>query len=49
MNRLLQLKNRYSLDGKIDVFNSLVTDLQKANKEWHRMNCSDERSSDGHV
>ena len=28
MNRLLQLKNRYS----VDVFNSLVTDLQNANK-----------------
>ena len=41
MNRLLRSKNRYSLD----VFNSLVTDLQEANEEWHRMDSSDERSS----
>ena len=43
-NRLLQLKNRYSPD----VFHSLVTDLQNANKKWHRMDCSDEISLDGH-
>ena len=41
MNKLLQLKDRNSLDA----FNSLVSDLQEANEEWHRMDRSDERSS----
>ena len=38
MNKLLQLKDRNSLDA----FNSLVSDLQEANEEWHRMDRSDE-------
>ena len=36
------MKNRYS----VDVFHSLVTDLQNAIKKWHRMDCSDERPFD---
>ena len=44
MKRLLQLKYRYSPE----VFHSFVTNLQNANEKWHSMDCSEERSSDGH-
>ena len=36
-----------SFNSLISGLNSLVTDLQNANKKWHRLDCSDERS-DGH-
>ena len=44
---MILITKQYLFSRKIDispdVFYSLVTDLENANKRWHRMDCSDER------
>jgi hypothetical protein len=53
VEKILYITNKWTdyfnwkTDILLDVFHSLVTDVQNANEKWHTINC-DERSLDSH-